>query len=170
MKESGQIKTGWLEDAAAVTNNSDQEYMSDANELSNTVADTETDYLYPSRRIKNFLSQTKGLRGPDLGIYFPIKLLFIPVSFKEAHGQNEETAQMTVKTGAPTCRLTGWEGMEPSSPFPPSCRWSLCNEPPTFQSLGRWILLCRTSTCSGRETIFFSVCTVNVRDSLYFIF
>ncbi|TWW62690.1 hypothetical protein D4764_04G0013370 [Takifugu flavidus] len=27
--------------------------------------------------IKNFLTKTKGMRGPDLGIYFPDKLLFI---------------------------------------------------------------------------------------------
>ncbi|TWW67212.1 hypothetical protein D4764_02G0002530 [Takifugu flavidus] len=54
--DSGDKEAGRLEDAAAATD-SDQEYTSDGSELSNTV--------------------TKGMRGPDLGIYFPDKLLFI---------------------------------------------------------------------------------------------
>ncbi|TWW61835.1 hypothetical protein D4764_04G0004820 [Takifugu flavidus] len=106
-------------------NTSDHKYMSDGSELSNTVADSERDDLYPPSMIKSFLTQTKGMRFPDLGIYFPDKLLFIQSASHwikhraasdltdPAHGQNEETAHMTVQTGAPACRLTGWEGMEP---------------------------------------------------------
>ncbi|TWW61084.1 hypothetical protein D4764_05G0011740 [Takifugu flavidus] len=77
MNDGGDRKAGRLEDAAAATDNSDQEYMSDASELSNTVADSKRDDLYPPSRIKNFLMKTKGMRGPDLGSYFPDKLLFI---------------------------------------------------------------------------------------------
>ncbi|TWW65038.1 hypothetical protein D4764_22G0006850 [Takifugu flavidus] len=77
MNDGGDRKAGRLEDAAAATDNSDQEYMSDASELSNTVADSERDDLYPPSMIKNFLTKTKGMRGPDLGSYFPDKLLFI---------------------------------------------------------------------------------------------
>ncbi|TWW61082.1 Transposon TX1 uncharacterized 82 kDa protein ORF 1 [Takifugu flavidus] len=77
MEDGGDRKAGWLEDAATATDNSDQEYMSDASELSNTVADSERDDLYPLSMIKNFLTKTKGMRGPDLEIYFPDKLLFI---------------------------------------------------------------------------------------------
>ncbi|TWW76537.1 hypothetical protein D4764_13G0011990 [Takifugu flavidus] len=77
MNDSGDRKAGRLEDAAAATDTSDQEYMSDASELSNTVADSERDDLYPQSMIKNFLTKTKGMRGPDLGSYFPDKLLFI---------------------------------------------------------------------------------------------
>ncbi|XP_056881178.1 uncharacterized protein LOC130521560 isoform X1 [Takifugu flavidus] len=77
MNDGGDRKAGRLEDAAAATDTSDQEYMSDASELSNTVADSERDDLYPPSMIKNFLTRTKGMRGPDLGSYFPDKLLFI---------------------------------------------------------------------------------------------
>ncbi|TWW73339.1 hypothetical protein D4764_15G0007330 [Takifugu flavidus] len=41
------------------TDNSDQEYMSDTSELSNTVADSERDDLYPPGTIKTFLTETK---------------------------------------------------------------------------------------------------------------
>ncbi|TWW71214.1 hypothetical protein D4764_17G0006970 [Takifugu flavidus] len=77
MNDGGDRKAGRLEDVAAATDNSDQEYMSDASELSNTVADSKRDDLYPPSMIKNFLTKTKGMRGPDLGSYFPNKLLFI---------------------------------------------------------------------------------------------
>ncbi|TWW81801.1 hypothetical protein D4764_01G0016160 [Takifugu flavidus] len=71
---------GRLEGAAAATVTSDYDYMSDSSELSNTVADSERDDLYPSSMIKSFLTQTKGMRGSDLGIYFPDKLLFIQLA------------------------------------------------------------------------------------------
>ncbi|TWW65039.1 hypothetical protein D4764_22G0006860 [Takifugu flavidus] len=68
VKDSGDKKARRLEDTAAATDTSDQEYTSDGSELSNMVVDSE---------IKSFLTQTKGMRGPDSGIYFPDKLLFI---------------------------------------------------------------------------------------------
>ncbi|TWW69574.1 hypothetical protein D4764_18G0003800 [Takifugu flavidus] len=76
-KRLASLKSWTAEDAAAATDTSDQEHMSDASELSNTVADSERDDLYPPSMIKNFLMKTKGMRGPDLGSYFPDKLLFI---------------------------------------------------------------------------------------------
>ncbi|TWW73712.1 hypothetical protein D4764_15G0011080 [Takifugu flavidus] len=74
MNDGGDRKAGRLEDAAAATDTSDQEYMSNASELPNTVADSKRNDLYPPSMIKNFLTKTKGMRGPDLGIYFPDKL------------------------------------------------------------------------------------------------
>ncbi|TWW54278.1 hypothetical protein D4764_0188250 [Takifugu flavidus] len=68
MNDGGDRKAGRLEDAAAATDNSDQEYMSDASELSNTVADSERDDLYPPSRIKNFLMKTKGMRALIWGV------------------------------------------------------------------------------------------------------
>lgn len=66
MKDSGDKKT------------SDQEYTSDGGELSSMVGDSKRDDLYP--KIKTFLTKTKGMRGPDLGMYFPDKLLFIQLA------------------------------------------------------------------------------------------
>ncbi|TWW67244.1 hypothetical protein D4764_02G0002850 [Takifugu flavidus] len=60
-KDSGDKEAGRLEDAAAATD-SDQEYMSDTSELSNTVANSERDDLYPTRTIKTFLTETKEQR------------------------------------------------------------------------------------------------------------
>ncbi|TWW54279.1 hypothetical protein D4764_0188260 [Takifugu flavidus] len=71
MNDGGDRKAGRLEDAAAATDNSDQEYMSDASELSNTVADSERDDLYPPSRIKNFLMKTKGMRALIWGVTSP---------------------------------------------------------------------------------------------------
>ncbi|TWW64350.1 hypothetical protein D4764_03G0013580 [Takifugu flavidus] len=47
MNDGGDRKAGRLEDAAAAADTGDQEYMSDASELSNTVVDSERDDLYP---------------------------------------------------------------------------------------------------------------------------
>ncbi|TWW78288.1 Transposon TX1 uncharacterized 82 kDa protein ORF 1, partial [Takifugu flavidus] len=75
--DSGDKKAGRLEDAATATDTSNHEYTSDGSKLSNMVVYSERDDLYPPSMLKSFLTQTKGMRGPDLGIYFPDKLLFI---------------------------------------------------------------------------------------------
>ncbi|TWW55886.1 hypothetical protein D4764_09G0009360 [Takifugu flavidus] len=72
---AGELGEGGMSTAAAT--DSDQEYTSDGSELSNTVVDSERDDVYSPGMIKTFLIKTKGMRGPDLGIYFPDKLLFI---------------------------------------------------------------------------------------------
>ncbi|TWW63829.1 hypothetical protein D4764_03G0008370 [Takifugu flavidus] len=69
--ELGEVSAGTSEDAAAATDTSDQEYTSDGSELSNMAVDSERDDLYPISMIKSFLRQTKGMRGPDLGVYVP---------------------------------------------------------------------------------------------------
>ncbi|TWW74085.1 hypothetical protein D4764_14G0000860 [Takifugu flavidus] len=67
MKDNGRdSKAGRLEDAAAGTDTSDYEYMSNSSELSNTLSDTQGNDFYPPRMYKSFLTQTKGVRGPDL--------------------------------------------------------------------------------------------------------
>ncbi|TWW78132.1 hypothetical protein D4764_11G0002530 [Takifugu flavidus] len=70
MKDKGDSKTGRLVDAAAGTGTSDCESMSDCSELQ------EID-LYPPNLFKKFLTQTKGMKGLDLGTYFPDRLRFI---------------------------------------------------------------------------------------------
>ncbi|TWW81803.1 hypothetical protein D4764_01G0016180 [Takifugu flavidus] len=60
MKDGGDRKARQLEDAATATDNSDQEYMPDASELSNMVVDSERDDVNPPSMIKNFLTQTRG--------------------------------------------------------------------------------------------------------------
>ncbi|TWW69311.1 hypothetical protein D4764_18G0001170 [Takifugu flavidus] len=77
MKDKGDSKTGRLEDAAAGTDTSDCESMSDCSKLSSTMPDGQDFDLYPPSLFKKFLKQTKGMKGLDLGTYFPDRLRFI---------------------------------------------------------------------------------------------
>ncbi|TWW62349.1 hypothetical protein D4764_04G0009960 [Takifugu flavidus] len=70
-------KTGRLEETAADTDTSDCESMSDGSELSGTMPDGQEFDLYPPGLFKKFLTQTKGMKGLDLGTYFPDRLCFI---------------------------------------------------------------------------------------------
>ncbi|TWW77606.1 Transposon TX1 uncharacterized 149 kDa protein ORF 2 [Takifugu flavidus] len=76
MKDKGG-KTGRLEDSAVDTDTSDCWSISNGSELSGTMADGQEIDLYPSSLFKKFLTQTKGMKGLDMGTYFPDKLRFI---------------------------------------------------------------------------------------------
>ncbi|XP_056913676.1 uncharacterized protein LOC130539368 [Takifugu flavidus] len=76
MKDKGG-KTGRLEETVADTDTSDCESMSDGSELSGTTPDGQEFDLYPPGLFKKFLTQTKGMKGLDLGTYFPDRLCFI---------------------------------------------------------------------------------------------
>ncbi|TWW77387.1 Transposon TX1 uncharacterized 82 kDa protein ORF 1 [Takifugu flavidus] len=76
MKDKGG-KTGRLEETVADTDTSDCESMSDGSELSGTTPDGQDFDLYPPGLFKKFLTQTKGMKGLDLGTYFPDRLCFI---------------------------------------------------------------------------------------------
>ncbi|TWW61013.1 Transposon TX1 uncharacterized 149 kDa protein ORF 2 [Takifugu flavidus] len=76
MKDKGG-KTGRLEDTAVDTDTSDCGSISDGSELSGTMPEGQEIDLYPSSLFKKFLTQTKGMKGLDLGTYFPDRLRFI---------------------------------------------------------------------------------------------
>ncbi|TWW75349.1 Transposon TX1 uncharacterized 82 kDa protein ORF 1 [Takifugu flavidus] len=76
MKDKGG-KTGRLEETVADTDTSDCESMLDGSELSGTTPDGQDFDLYPPGLFKKFLTQTKGMKGLDLGTYFPDRLRFI---------------------------------------------------------------------------------------------
>ncbi|TWW74405.1 Transposon TX1 uncharacterized 149 kDa protein ORF 2 [Takifugu flavidus] len=83
MKDKGG-KTGRLEETVADTDTSDCESMSDGSELSGTTPDGQDFDLYPPGLFKKFLTQTKGMKGLDLGTYFPDRLCFIRDAKKRA--------------------------------------------------------------------------------------
>ncbi|TWW53872.1 Transposon TX1 uncharacterized 82 kDa protein ORF 1, partial [Takifugu flavidus] len=76
MKDKGG-KTGRLEETATDTDTSDCESMLDGSELSATMPEGQEIDLYPPGLFKKFLTQTKGMKGLDLGTYFPDRLCFI---------------------------------------------------------------------------------------------
>ncbi|TWW57318.1 Transposon TX1 uncharacterized 149 kDa protein ORF 2 [Takifugu flavidus] len=82
MKDKGG-KTGRLEDTAADTDTSNCESISDGRELSGTMPDRQEIDLYPSSLFKKFLTQTKGMKGLDLGTYFPDRLRFIRLTLTQ---------------------------------------------------------------------------------------
>nr|BAC82602.1 gag-like protein [Takifugu rubripes] len=77
MKDKGDTKTGQLEDATDGTDTSDCESMSDCSSLSGTMPDGHENNLYPPSMLKNFLTQTKGMKGLNLEKHFPDMLLFV---------------------------------------------------------------------------------------------
>ncbi|TWW56113.1 Transposon TX1 uncharacterized 149 kDa protein ORF 2 [Takifugu flavidus] len=77
MKDKGDSKTGRLEDATDGTDTSDCESMSDCSSLSGTMPDGHENNLYPPSMLKNFLTQTKGMKGLNLEKHFPDMLLFV---------------------------------------------------------------------------------------------
>ncbi|TWW59893.1 hypothetical protein D4764_06G0014230 [Takifugu flavidus] len=102
MKDKGG-KTGRLEDTAVDTD------TSDCSELSGTMPEGQEIDLYPSSLFKKFLTQTKGMKGLDLGTYFPDRLRFIRK--KEQHH---------IKTALKTCGYPDWAFTKTSRKRDPS--------------------------------------------------
>lgn len=68
MKDTGDSKAGWLEDAAAIIDTSDCDYMSNCSDVSNTRSDSQEKEFYIL--YKCFLQQTKAMKDLDLEKYF----------------------------------------------------------------------------------------------------
>ncbi|TWW54587.1 Transposon TX1 uncharacterized 149 kDa protein ORF 2, partial [Takifugu flavidus] len=93
MKDKGG-KTGRLEETATDTDTSDCESMSDGSKLSATMPEGQEIDLYPPGLFKKFLTQTKGMKGLDLGTYFPDRLCFIRDCGIEADWEKEWEGQV----------------------------------------------------------------------------
>ncbi|TWW54086.1 Transposon TX1 uncharacterized 149 kDa protein ORF 2 [Takifugu flavidus] len=116
MKDKGG-KTGRLEETVADTDTSDCESMSDGSELSGTTPDGQDFDLYPPGLFKKFLTQTKGMKGLDLGTYFPDRLCFIRDCGIEADWEKEWEGQVLLSHNT---TLSGGVGLLFSRGFTPS--------------------------------------------------